>query len=120
MMEILEDIKIMTVKIKKIEYVFPVKDIFHDILDVLIYLEDNYCTQDFCYLIEVTTPQFLLTMFQKEKSDLLLPDYPFILVSNLSDHTIRAAVESFIKQEEDTYWLKLYHLIPKLNLEDVN
>lgn len=57
----------MTVKIKKIEYLIPPRDVFNDALDVFVSLEDDYCTDGFCYFIEVTTPQFLSTIYGKRK-----------------------------------------------------
>ena len=58
----------MTVKIKKIKYLIPPKDIFNDALDVFVSLEDDYCTDGSCYFIEVTTPQFLSTIMEKENN----------------------------------------------------
>ena len=116
----------MTVKIKKIDYLIPSRDIFNDALDVFISLEDDYCTDGFCYFIEVTTPQFLSTLMEKEKSTFLSPDYPCIIVSKLTDDIIQAAIESFINPKdseniyEELFWLKLYHVIPSLTIEDVN
>ena len=114
----------MTVKLKKIEYLIPPRDIFNDALDVFISLEDDYCIDGFCYFIEVTTPQFLSTMMEKEKSIFLSPEYPFIIVSKLTEDIIQAAIESFINPQDSVYealyWLKLYHLIPSLRMEDVN
>jgi len=114
----------MTVKIKKIEYLVAPKDLLNDAVDVLVDLEDD--SDEFGYVVEVTTPQFLLTSMEKEKSAFLSPDYPCIIVSKLTDDIIRAAIESFINPQdsgniyEELYWLKLYHLIPSLEMEDVN
>jgi hypothetical protein len=114
----------MTVKIKKIEYLVAPKDLLNDAVDVLVDLEDD--SDEFGYVVEVTTPQFLLTIMEKEKSAFLSPDYPCIIVSKLTDDIIRAAIESFINPQdsgniyEELYWLKLYHLIPSLEMEDVN
>ncbi len=114
----------MTVKIKKIEYLVAPKDFLNDAVDVLVDLEDD--SDEFGYVVEVTTPQFLLTIMEKEKSAFLSPDYPCIIVSKLTDDIIRAAIESFINPQdsgniyEELYWLKLYHLIPSLEMEDVN
>ena len=115
----------MTVKIKKIEYLIPPRDILNDALDVFVTLEDDYCTDGFCYFVEVTTPQFLLTIMEKEKSAFLSPDYPCIIVSKLTDDIIRAAIESFINpkdfpDDDELRWLKLYHVIPKLNIEEID
>ena len=114
----------MTVKIKKIEYLIPPRDLLNDAVDVLVDLEDD--SDKFGYVVEVTTPKFLLTIMEKEKSAFLSPDYPCIIVSKLTDDIIRAAIESFINPQdsgniyEELYWLKLYHLIPSLEMEDVN
>ena len=115
----------MIVKIKEIKYLVPPQDLFNDALDVFVTLEDDYCRDGFCYFVEVTTPKFLSTMMEKEKSTFLQPDYPYIIVSKLTDDIIRAAIESFINpkdfpEEEELLWLKLYHVIPKLTPEEID
>ena len=110
----------MTVKIKEITYLVPPRNSFEDTVDVLVTLEDEYCTDGFCYFVEVTTPQFLSTLMEKEKSDFLSPDYPSIIVSKLTDDIIRAAIESFINTQDDLYWLKLYHITVALESEDID
>ena len=73
----------------------------NDAVDVLVDLEDN--SDEFGYVVEVTTPQFLSTM--TEKYFFPFPDYPCIIVSKLTDDTIQAAIESFInpKDSENIY-----------------
>lgn len=118
----------MTVKIKEITYLIPLRDILNDALDVLVTLEDEYCTDGFRYFVEVTTPQFLSTMMEKKKMEFVLPDYPLIIVSKLTDDIIRAAIEAFINPQgqnptdphEELYWLKLYHLTAKLDIEEID
>lgn len=111
----------MTVKIKEISYLLPPRDSLNDALDVFITLDDDYCTQGFCYFIEVTTLEYLSTLMQKENNGVfLLPDFPCIIVSELTDDVIRTAVESFVNSEDEARWLKLYHLLPSLSLEDIN
>ena len=56
----------MTVKIKKITYLVPPRDILNDAVDVLVDLEEN--SDEFGYVVEVTTPQFLSTLMEKEKN----------------------------------------------------
>jgi len=110
----------MTVKIKEIRYLIPPRDIFNDALDVFVSLEDDYCTDGFGYFVEVTTPQFLSSSMEHEKSAFLLPDYPCVIVSKLTDDIIRAAIESFINSDDDVRWLKLYHVIPKLDIQEID
>ena len=112
----------MTIKIKEIQYLFniPPRDIFNDALDVFVILDDDYCTDGFCYFVEVTTPQFLSTIMEKENSAFLSPDYPCIIVSKLTDDIIRAAIESFMNSDDGMYWLKLYDIMPSLEIEEIN
>ena len=56
----------------------------------------------------------------KFESDFLLPGYPYIIVSKLTDEIIRSAIQAYIDTEDDSYWLKLYHIIPTLEIEDIN
>ena len=60
----------MTVKIKKIEYLVAPKDLLNDAVDVLVDLEDD--SDEFGYVVEVTTPQFLSTIMEKENNKLNL------------------------------------------------
>ena len=44
-------------KIKKISYLLPPRDLVNNYLDVFVYLEDEYCSDGSSYLVEVTTLQ---------------------------------------------------------------
>lgn len=99
-------------KIKEISYLHPRGDLENSCLDVLVTLEDNVC-----YFVEVTTPKFLYTCME---NDFVEPDYPYIIVSKLTDDIILAALQEFIDAREDSYWLKLYHIIATLDIEEVN
>lgn len=107
-------------KIKKINYLVPATDLINDCLDVFVYLEDEFCSEEFAYFVEVTTPQCLSRRMEKSESEFLSPSYPYILVSKLTDEIIEAAIQSFIDTDDDSYWLKLYHIPATLNIEDIN
>ena len=85
-----------------------------------VYLEDEFCSEEFAYFVEVTTPQCLSRRMEKSESEFLSPSYPYILVSKLTDEIIEAAIQSFIDTDDDSYWLKLYHIPATLNIEDIN
>ena len=55
----------MTVKIKKISYLIPPRDMLNDAVDVLVDLEENF--DEFGYVIEVTTPQIFIYYDGKRK-----------------------------------------------------
>ena len=107
-------------KVKEIKYLTPPTDKMNDCLDVFVVLEDNYCTNEFSYVVEVATPQFISAFMKKSKSDFLEPGYPYIIVSKLTDEIIQAAIQAYIDTEDDSYWLKLYHIVPTLDIEDIN
>nr|YP_010134223.1 hypothetical protein KYX03_pgp116 [Navicula veneta]QWM93713.1 hypothetical protein [Navicula veneta] len=107
-------------KIKEISYVLGPKDLINDCLDVMVFLEDEYCNDAFVYVVEVTTPQCLSRRMEKSESEFLSPSYPYILVLKLTDEIIEAAIQSFIDTDDDSYWLKLYHIPATLNIEDIN
>ena len=107
-------------KVKEIKYLIPPTDSVNDCLDVFVILEDDYCTDEFSYLVEVTTPQFLSASMGKFKGDFLPPGYPYIIVSKLTDEIIQAAIQAYIDTEDNSYWLKLYHILPTLDIEDIN
>ena len=102
-------------KIKEISYLDPQVDLENDCLDVFVTLEN-----DDSYLIEVTTPKFFYTLMEKFKSNFVPPSYPYIIVLELTDDIIRAAIQEFIDTKEDSYWLKLYHMTATLKVEDIN
>jgi len=102
-------------KIKEISYLHPVQNNEDDCLDVCVTLENNGS-----YLIEVTTPQFFSNLMKESKSNFVSPDYPYIIVSKLTDEIIRNAIQEFVDSEEDSYWLKLYLATPLFKIEDLN
>jgi hypothetical protein len=55
-----------------------------------------------------------------EKEGFILPDYPSIIVSKLTDDIIRAAIESFINSDDEVRWLKLYHIMPQLTIQEID
>ena len=57
---------------------------------------------------------------ERENNAFLLPYYPCIIVSKLTDDIIRAAIESFINSDNEVRWLRLYHIIPTLNTQEIN
>ncbi len=107
-------------KIKKISYLNVPHNLVYDCVDVFVTLEDSYCTNNFSYFVEVTTPQFLSAMMEKSESEFLEPDNPYIIVSKLTNEIIRNAIQAYIDEEDDCYWLKLYHIPATLDIKDIN
>lgn len=107
-------------KIKNITCLGVRGDLKNQALDVIVEVEDKRTNTEFCYVVEVTTPEFLLLCMEKSESNFIEPQYPYIIVSKLTDEIIKSALQSYIDTEEDSYWLKLYHIVPTLQINEIN
>ena len=92
-------------------------DIYDGWADVFVTLEDD---DDLKYLFEVTTPQALASHMAERNQRFLEPLYPFIIVRKLTPAVIKEAIETFIIEEQDGFWFKLYHSIPYLIIDNLN
>ena len=93
--------------VKKISFVRPtlleeIPDIEDYNLDIFVELEDGYT-----YTVVVATAKNIVSLMDKEKTDFLEPDNPFIIVRKLTKEIIEEAVKAYA--ENDAYWLKFYH-----------
>lgn len=93
---------------KIIQIIYPtpleeIKDINNDNIDIFVKMEDGRN-----YTLTVCTPEFYISYMEKEKSDFVPAGCPDVIVKELTDSTIRKALESYC--EYDGYWLKLYYL----------
>lgn len=91
-------------------------DTYNGIVDVFVTLEDD----DFEYWVEIATPQALSFHMKNNKENFIQPGYPYIIVAELTPSVIREALEAFVADKEDAFWLKLYHLTVEFNINDVN
>ena len=57
---------------------------------------------------------------KKYKKNFVPPRYLYIILLKLTGEVIGSAIQQFIDAEEDSYWLKLYHMTATLNIEDIN
>ena len=100
-------------KVKEINYLVPPTDSVNDCLDVFVILQYDYCTSEFSYLVEVTTPEFLSAFMGKFKADFVPLGYPYIIVSKLTYKIIQPAIQACALDE--AYWLKFYHFAGKVD-----
>ena len=109
--------KINKVKSLTVFYV-GLTDIYDGWLDVFVTLEDD----DSEYSFEVTTPQALASQMDRTKQKFVEPDFPCIIVRELTGPVIKEAIEAFLNDEEaeDDFWFKLYHSIPYFTTDDLN
>ena len=100
-------------QIKEIRFLDEVKDVNNDNIDVGVVFKDNHS-----YTVIIRTPQNLLQEMEEEKTNFVEPGTPTIIVKKLTDEIITEAIEAYL--DDDGYWLKLYHLIPKLDIEEID
>ena len=105
-------------KIKNIIILFPA-DSSTDILDVLIELEDDaYSINGYTYVVEVSTPQGLANLM--EKDNFLPPTELIIIIKELTKEIIEEAIQALVEAKENAYWLKLYHTATELDINHLN
>ena len=93
---------------------FP-EDLEDGFVDVLVTLTD-----DNEYLVEIATPKALSTYMDEKKKNFFQPEFPLLFVRKLTPEIIRETLEEFASKQEDTFWLKLYHLTVELTIDDLN
>ena len=107
------------VKINKLNYITPTAEFLHDCIDVLITLQEDD-GDEFCYLVQVSTPQCLINKMNQRKMKFIEPDYPSIIVLALTPPIIYAAIKKYVESDKNLYWIKLYHIIQDLTLEEID
>lgn len=103
-------------KVKQIEFPTPLSesnDIENDSFDVFVELEDGNW-----YTMVVATPQSFIWYMDKEGDDYIKAGAPDIIVRSLTYDNIYNAIQK--SAEGDAYWLKIYHLCPSFNIEELN
>lgn len=112
-------------KLKAINYLGlldTIEDIYNANIDVLVRLNDSYCDKDvdFSYFVEVATPSNLSYLMEKWKLPYLPTMAPFIIVEKLTEEIINQAIKAFVEEQDDAYWLKVYHLASVFNIDELN
>lgn len=63
-------------------------DLENNSLNVFLILENNVC-----YLVEVTILNFFYTLMKKFKIDFITTEYPYIILSKLTDKDIPSVIQ---------------------------
>ena len=96
-------------KIKEIQLVTDIENIHDDGVDVIVTLDD-----DFSYVIEVVTPQHLLSLMKESNQLFIEPGENYIIVEKLTSEIIEETIKVFV-EENRAYWLKLYHFAGEID-----
>jgi len=90
-------------------YLEDIMDIENSNIDVFVELEDGYT-----YTVVVATAKNIESLMDKEKMNYFEPGYPFIIVKKLTKDIIEETLKAYA-ENNDGYWLKLYHFAGKIN-----
>ena len=112
-------------KLKAINYLGPldtIEDIYNANIDVLVRLNDPFCENDpdFCYFVEVATPNNLSHLMEKWGLSFLPPMAPFIIIQKFTEEIVDQAVRAFVEEQDDAYWLKVYSLASQFTIDELN
>jgi len=90
-------------------YLEDITDIENSNIDVFVELENGYT-----YTVVVATAKNIESLMDKEKMNYFEPGYPFIIVKKLTKDIIEETLKAYT-ENNDGYWLKLYHFAGKIN-----
>ena len=100
-------------KIKRIEFMEEITDLYNDNIDVLVENEDGYN-----YIVGVGTPQNLTEEMNQEKANFFRPGTPKIIVKKLTKEIVTEAIEAYA--EDTGYWLKLHQFANSSDISSLN
>lgn len=101
-------------EIKEIQLVTDIENIYDDGVDVIVTLDD-----DFSYVIEVVTPQHLLSFMKERNQPFIEPGENSIFVEKLTPEIIEETIKAFV-EENHAYWLKLLHISSYFDIETLD
>lgn len=78
-------------------------------IDVFVELENGYT-----YTVIVATPKNIESLMNEEKMNYFGPGHPLIIVQQFTKDIIEETVKAYAEQENE-YWLKLYHFAENIN-----
>lgn len=85
-------------------------------VDVYVTLKNDERT----YFLEFTTPQALTSEMVENKKGFVEPRFPFLIVQKLTPEIIREAIETFLVEDADGFWFKLYSSTQYLTTDNLD
>ena len=74
----------------------------------------------FTLSVIVGTPDNLKYLMKKEKSNYYGPGLPWIVVKKVTEEIVQEAVEAYMEDIPDNYWLKLYYFATDIDISVLN
>ena len=92
-----------------------ITDTYNANVEVFVTLEDG-----FPFTIMVGTPENLEDVMYNNDKNFYGPGLPWIIVDKLTKEIIHEAIEAYIDDRPDGYWLKLYHFALDIDIAVLN
>lgn len=106
------------IKLKKFYFLVEPKDVKSSRIDVYGIIEEK--GKEIPFSVEVATPDYFLNQMERTKKKFVLPNYPSIIVSEITSSIVNKALKRFLNESEDGFWLKFYNLTDELTMSDLN
>jgi hypothetical protein len=92
-----------------------IEDVHNSNIEVFVTLQDG-----FSLTIIVGTPKNLQYLMEKNKANFYGPGLPWVIVQKLTKEIIQEAIEAYMDDKADGYWLKLYHFATDIDMAVFN
>jgi hypothetical protein len=92
-----------------------IEDVYNSNIEVFVRLQD-----EFPLTIVVGTPQNLQYLMEKDKVNFYGPGLPWIIVQKLTKEIIHEAIQGYMDDCPNGYWLKLYHFATDIDIAVFN
>ena len=67
-------------------------------------------------MIVVGTPQHFQYLMDKDKINFISPGRPWVIVKKLTKEIIQEAIQAYMNDLPEGYWLKLYHFAYNIDI----
>lgn len=92
-----------------------IEDIYNSNIEVFVTFKDG-----FTVTIIVGTPKNLQYLMEKDNVNFYGPGLPWIIVQKLTVETIHEAIQAYMDDSPNGYWLKLYHFALDIDMDVFN
>jgi len=88
-----------------------IEDIYNANIQVYITLQDGFCLSTI-----VGTPKNFQYLMKKDNVNFYGPGLPWIIVQKLTKEIIHEAIEAYMSDQPDGYWLKLHYFATDIDI----
>lgn len=91
-----------------------IEDIYDSNIEVFVTLEGE--SEDHSFTVIVGTPQNLEYLMEKDRTNVYSPGFPWIIVRKITKEVIEEAIQIYMDDKPNGYWLKFYHFVYDIDI----